>query len=128
MKTRIPTVLVAEDDSIIRQSLAIRLVQAGFQVVTAADGKDAEDILDHRHVDAAILDVKMPRRDGFGVCQHIRASGSKMPILMVTGAQEGLIRSHLGLLTGAVGGTHFMTKPYDAKALSLLLHDALASI
>lgn len=126
MRPHNPTILVAEDDPMIRQALAIRLIQAGFQVVTASDGKVAEDIVDHRHIDAAVLDVKMPRRDGFSVCQHIRATGSKMPILILTGADDGLIRNHLGVLTGAVGGTHFMTKPFDAKTLSLLLYEALS--
>ena len=126
MTPQVPTVLVAEDDSIIRQSLAFRLILAGFDVITAVDGRDAEDVADHQHIDAAILDVKMPRRDGFEVCQHIRTRGSEIPILLLNSAEEGVLRTYLGVLTKVVGGTHYMTKPYDARVLAMTLQEALS--
>lgn len=121
------TVLIAEDDPMIRQSLAVRLRQAGFGVLATGNGIDAEQFIDQRHVDAAILDVKMPGADGFQVCQHIRESGKSFPVFMLTGAEDGLIRNHLELLTNTAGGTLFFTKPFDAKMMALMLHDALQS-
>lgn len=125
MKSKDPVVLIAEDDPMIRQGLAIRLFQMGYGVLTAADGKAAEKMVDRHHLDAAILDVKLPGEDGFHVCQHIRETGATIPIFMMTGADEGVIRNHLESLTGAAGGTHYLTKPFDAKVLAIMIENSL---
>lgn len=126
METDKPTVLVAEDDRQIRDSLALRLSDAGFRVVTAADGDAALARLAEEQPVAAVLDVNMPGKDGFAVCEHLRATGSAIPVFFLTGAEEGAVRHHLDTLTKTVGGDHFLLKPYDGKVLAILLRDALA--
>ena len=126
MKTR-PLVLIADDDRHIREALASRLVQDDFDVVSAGDASSAIALFEHREPAAAILDVRMPDADGFAVCEHIRRSGSKIPVFFLTGTDESIIRDHLAKLTATAGGDYFVTKPYDGKTLVMMLHDALKS-
>lgn len=120
-----PLVLIADDDGRIREALLTRLSQSGFEVLTAATSKEAVVHFDHRSPDAAILDVEMPDSDGLAVCEHIRSSGSTIPVFILTGSDAGIIRNHLDCLTSAVGANHFISKPYDGKSLVNLLHDAI---
>lgn len=118
-------VMVADDDRQVRDALEIRLAQAGFDVVTAEDAHSAIEVFDRRKPDAALLDVKMPGSDGFAVCEHIRSTGSPIPVFFLTGTSDGIVRGHLAKLTHTVGANHFLTKPYDSKALALMLREAL---
>jgi CheY-like chemotaxis protein len=122
-----PVVLVAEDDAATRHALVTRLSQAGFEVVTAADGDSAISLLKARHTDAAVLDVNMPATDGFGVCEFIRRDRTcrDIPVVFLTGAETGLLRDHLGRLSQCVGGDLHLTKPYDGKLLTAMLWDAI---
>ena len=118
-------VLVADDDRAVREALASRLVQAGFEVVSAGDPSSAIELFKSRRPTAAILDIQMPGSDGFAVCEYIRKSGSRIPVFFLTGANEGVVRNHLRALTDAVGGNHFVTKPYDGKTLVVMLRRAI---
>jgi len=126
MKTKL-LVLIADDDRHIREALASRLALSDFDVVSAPDARRAIELFAHREPAAAILHVRMPDADGFAVCEHIRRSGSEIPVFFLTGADESIIRDHLGALTATAGGDYFLTKPYDGKTLVMMLHDALKS-
>lgn len=117
--------LVADDDRGIREGLAARFLQAGFEVVCAGDARGAIELYDNRRPDAAMLDVQMPGIDGFAVCEHIRAGGGIIPVFFLTGATDGVISHHLPTLTRTVGGTHFITKPYDGKTVVLMVRKAI---
>ena len=82
-------------------------------------------LLNENLVDGAILDVRIPGVDGFGVCEYIRDNDLKIPVFMLTGSSDGVVRNFLGKLTTTVGGDYFVTKPYDGKALALMLRRAL---
>jgi DNA-binding response OmpR family regulator len=123
--TRKPVVLIADDDRNILDGLKKRLTHADFDVISASNAASAVALFEDHQPDAAILDVRMPDSDGLAVCQHIRESGSTIPVLFLTGAEEGIIRSHLGRLTAHVGANHFVTKPYDGEQLTGLLQEAL---
>ncbi len=122
-----PVILIADDDRQLREALAVRLVQAEFEVVSASDARTAIGLFDRRQIDAAILDVEMPDSDGLSVCEHIRESGSDIPVFILTGSDSGIVRKNLGKLTAAVGASHFITKPYDGKSLVMMLHEAVRS-
>ena len=122
---RKPLVLIADDDRDLREALANRLIQSDFTVVSAANAASAIAMFDQRGPDAAILDVKMPDSDGFSVCEHIRQTGSEIPVFVLTGADEHIIRDNLAKLTATVGANHFVTKPYDGKSLALMLRNAV---
>ena len=95
-----PTVLVVEDDSAIRRGLADALRFAGYTVLDCDNGREAVDLALESEVDLVLLDVMMPRMDGFAVLEALRGSRPTLPIIMVTarGAEEDRVR---GLTDGA---------------------------
>lgn len=106
-------VLLAEDDRGVRESLERALRFEGFEVVTAADGRRALDLARSDNVDVLVLDVMMPEFDGLEVTRRLRASGSRLPILMLTARTEVSDRV-AGLEAGA---DDYLTKPFALDEL-----------
>lgn len=128
MKTDKPTVLIADDDADMIRVMTKRLTHAGFDVITASNGRDAIAVFAIQPPDVALLDVQMPDLDGFSVCEHIRrkTAWENIPVFFLTGAEDGIIRKHLPTLTSHVGGNRYFTKPFDGNVLVSLLHSAVA--
>ena len=103
-------VLVADDDKNICELLRLYLVKEGFQVVLAGDGEEALARFSAENPDIILLDVMMPRLDGWQVCREIRKK-SECPIIMITAKGETFDKV-LGLELGA---DDYMVKPFDAK-------------
>lgn len=106
-------VLLAEDDRGVRESLERALRFEGFEVVTAADGRQALDLARSDNLDVLVLDVMMPELDGLEVTRRLRASGSRLPILMLTARTEVSDRV-AGLEAGA---DDYLTKPFALDEL-----------
>ncbi len=106
------TVLVAEDDHASRLALARSLERHGYVVLEAADGEEAVAVLTAHRVDLLVLDVGMPRLDGFGVLQQIRQT-SDVPVIFLTGRAEEVDRV-VGLELGA---DDYVLKPYSLREL-----------
>lgn len=104
--------LVVEDDASIREVTALGLRRAGFRVDTAADGAAALTAWRAGPVDLIVLDVMLPRLDGFEVCREIRRT-SQVPILMLT-ARTDTIDVVVGLECGA---DDYLRKPFDLPEL-----------
>ncbi|MGB5241733.1 MAG: response regulator, partial [Prochlorococcaceae cyanobacterium] len=77
------TILVVDDEASIRRILDTRLSMIGYHVVTASDGIEALEAFRQSSPDLVVLDVMMPRLDGYGVCQELRKE-SDVPIVMLT--------------------------------------------
>ena len=77
------TILVVDDEASIRRILETRLSMIGYQVVTACDGQEALEAFRNTNPDLVVLDVMMPKLDGYGVCQELRKE-SDVPIVMLT--------------------------------------------
>jgi two-component system response regulator MtrA len=105
-------VLVVEDDASIREVAALGLARAGLRVSTAVDGRQALTIWRKQEFDAIVLDVMLPRLDGYDVCREIRRS-SRVPILMLT-ARTDTIDVVVGLEAGA---DDYVKKPFDVPEL-----------
>ena len=105
-------VLVADDDKNICELLRLYLVKEGFQVVLAGDGEEALARFTAENPDIILLDVMMPRLDGWQVCREIRKK-SECPIIMITAKGETFDKV-LGLELGA---DDYMEKPFDSKEL-----------
>lgn len=103
-------ILVVDDDSNICELLRLYLEKEKFTVVTAADGQQALEVFDSEQPDLMLLDVMMPRLDGWQVCREIRKK-SQCPIIMVTAKGE-LFDRVLGLELGA---DDYIVKPFEAK-------------
>jgi two-component system, OmpR family, response regulator MprA len=106
-------VLVVDDDFAVRESIDRALRANGFDVVLANDGREALAKIDAAQPDAVVLDVLMPRLDGFAVCRSLRAGGSKVPILMLT-AREAVPDRVAGLEAGA---DDYLVKPFALEEL-----------
>lgn len=127
MSVKIGTVLIANDDAIVRAALSTRLSLAGFQVVTAPDGNAAIEALRRHRVDAAVLEVQMPDVDGFGVCQHIRSEPDLrgIPVLFLAGRATGIVRRYLAKLSECVGGDYCLTEARDEELLPGVVRRAI---
>ena len=108
-------ILVVEDDPHARRLMQTVLERNGYSVYTAKDGLDALELLDQKHVDLIVLDVMMPRMDGFAFTKELRDGGSDLPILMVT-ARETPADVKRGFI---IGTDDYMTKPVDEEEMLL---------
>ena len=108
-----PRVLVVDDEQDIRELLKFYLNKEGYEVLEAGDGEEALNIFENEYVDLGIIDVMMPKMDGFALTQAIRDGGSMMPILMLT-AKALPEDKHTGFL---VGTDDYMTKPFSTREL-----------
>ncbi|MBR6653752.1 MAG: response regulator transcription factor [Oscillospiraceae bacterium] len=114
-------VLVLEDESSIRSFVVINLRRSGYEPIEASTGAEAfEQIKNHPDIKVALLDIMLPDTDGFEVCRHIRASGSKMGIIMLTARTQEMDKV-TGLMTGA---DDYVTKPFSPAELTARI-DAL---
>jgi OmpR family response regulator RpaB len=77
------TILVVDDEASIRRILETRLSMIGYQVLTASNGEEALEAFHRASPDLVVLDVMMPKLDGYGVCQELRKE-SDVPIVMLT--------------------------------------------
>lgn len=108
-------ILVADDDKHTRMLLRAVLENANYTVTTAENGEEALAALDREHIDLVVLDVMMPRLDGYAFTRLIRETDSALPILMVT-AKHLPEDEKKGFL---VGTDDYMTKPIDEETLLL---------
>ncbi len=104
-------VLVADDDPFYRELASATLVDAGFNVVSASDGKEALDMLSATPLDLAIVDVLMPEMTGLEFLAHVRASVSHrhIPVIVITGQDDtdSIERAY------EAGATSFLAKPLN---------------
>lgn len=106
-------ILIVDDEEDLLVMLRHHLGKAGYNVSEAGDGGKALDIINKQHFDLIILDVMMPGKDGYEVCQIIRAQGNKTPIIFLTAKTEEF-EEVFGL---EIGGDDFISKPFSIKAL-----------
>jgi DNA-binding response OmpR family regulator len=118
-------VLVAEDDEDIRALVTCRLSRNGFEVVTARNGEEAVLLAEKRAPDLVILDVRMPRLDGFEVARCIRANPrtARVPVMLLTASirETDIAR---GLEAGA---DDYLQKPFSPQELGTRVQTILAS-
>jgi DNA-binding response OmpR family regulator len=109
------TILVADDEPSILLSLQFLLQKAGYQVRTARDGEEALQAVESAAPDLILLDAMMPKRDGYDVCQSLRADPAyrHIPIIMLTAKGRDIERQK-GL---ALGATDYVTKPFSTREL-----------
>jgi DNA-binding response OmpR family regulator len=106
-------ILVVEDEDAILMLLEDDLAVEGYEVETAQDGEQALSMAREGVYDLVILDIMLPRKDGFEVCRELRREGVDVPILMLT-AKSQEIDKVLGLELGA---DDYLTKPFSPKEL-----------
>ncbi len=106
------TILLVEDETVLAETLRYNLEREGYQVLGASDGVQALEIARREQPDMLILDVMLPRLDGFSVCRILRTE-SAVPILMLTARQDEVDRI-AGLELGA---DDYVVKPFSLGEL-----------
>ena len=120
-------ILVADDDLRVHEKLSAHFRREEFQLLSAHDGLEALELTKRLRPDALVLDVLMPKMDGFMVCREIRKE-SNVPIIMLSAKVEEFDR----LLGLELGADDYITKPFSGrevvariKAVLRRLHDAV---
>ena len=106
------TILVVDDEKMIRNLLNINLTKEGYNVIEAVDGMEAVELATEKKPDLILLDVMIPKLDGLSVCKRIKNT-MNVPILMVT-AKDSEVDKILGLELGA---DDYVTKPFSIREL-----------
>ncbi len=122
-QTGAPTarLLVVDDEPNILELLSVSLRFAGFDVTTAADGEQALARAREVHPDLLVLDVMLPRLDGFEVARRLRSSGRHVPVLFLT-ARDATEDKITGL---TLGGDDYVTKPFSLQEVVARIHAVL---
>ena len=108
-------ILVIDDEKHTRLLLKAILEDAGYTVLTAENGNEALSLLEHQHVDLAIVDIMMPQMDGYTFTQTLRDNQNNMPILIIS-AKHSPEDKRRGFI---VGTDDYMTKPIDEEEMLL---------
>ena len=116
-------ILLAEDEAPLRNLIRLSLEAHGHTVFAVSDGVDAIDVFDSQPVDLVLLDVMMPRLDGFHTCQEIRRR-SDVPIVMLTalGSVDDIVHGF------ELGADDYITKPFAFKEVDARLQAILRRV
>ena len=109
-------ILLADDEVSIQKLISGLLEDEGHECVCVEDGTDALEAFEGNAFDLVILDVMMPRMDGFATCRELRTRGVTVPVIFLS-AKGDIVDKGIGF---AAGGDDYMTKPFDPR--ELLLH------
>lgn len=114
-------ILIVEDEKLLAESLGMMLRGRGYEVETVFDGETGLEYALSGVYDLVILDVMMPKLDGYEVARRMRAARCGTPVLMLT-ARSGLDDRVEGLDAGA---DYYLTKPFDSRELLACVHALL---
>lgn len=121
-------ILIIEDEPGVQMTLEDRLISEGYSVIIKSDGIEGEEEAKSDKYDLILLDVMLPNRDGFAICENIRKAGLNVPVLMLT-ARNTDLDTVIGLRQGA---DDYLAKPFVMSVLlarieALLRRSALAA-
>jgi two-component system response regulator AtoC len=114
-------VLIADDDSSSRKLLGHFISRMGCSVLFAEDGLNCIDIIDEQPIDILLLDINMPKKDGFDVMSYLAEMNIRIPVIMVTASNE----IPMAVRCIKMGAYDFLTKPLDAERLRIVVRNAI---
>lgn len=120
-------ILVIDDDELFREFLERALADAGFEVISAADGDEGLRLFTEMPLDLILCDVLMPNKDGLETIRAIRSISTRLPIISMTGGvladtEDGLDDLRMSM---AFGATRTIGKPFRANKLLKLVRECL---
>lgn len=115
------TILIVEDESALRRGLKDNLAAKGYGVATASDGEEGLQLALERRPNLVLLDLMLPKINGYEVCRLLRKDGFDAPIIMLTakGEESDIV---LGL---EIGADDYITKPFSVRELVARIHALL---
>jgi DNA-binding NtrC family response regulator len=116
------SILVVDDEDALRTVLGGELANEGYDVRTAADGDEAISELDKSPFDLVLLDIKMPRLNGFEVLKFIKEKHEKTKVVMLTGFAD--LKN--AIESKKLGADDFVSKPYDLVDLLTTIERVLS--
>ncbi|NCO58429.1 MAG: hypothetical protein AUK30_04795 [Nitrospirae bacterium CG2_30_70_394] len=119
------TILAVDDDPQVRDLLDTLLTEAGHQVVTAADGKEAMARFRAQPVAVVVADILMPEQDGFETIQQLHRIAPRVPVIAISGGGHNPAALYLKTAT-LFGAFRTLEKPFPRTALLAAVRDALA--
>ena len=108
------TILIVEDETNIVDILSFNLEREGYNTMEAYDGQTGLQLAREQNPDLILLDLMLPKMNGFDVCRQLRADGSTIPIIMLTARSQEMDKV-TGLMTGA---DDYVTKPFSPAELT----------
>jgi CheY-like chemotaxis protein len=108
-------ILIADDDPVILRLIQVNLELEGYEVLTANNGQEAVDMATAEHPDLVILDIMMPRLDGYQACEMLKSAEAtkEIPVIFLSAkAQQGDIEKGQSF-----GVAAYLTKPFDPSEL-----------
>jgi DNA-binding response OmpR family regulator len=118
METSKYTILVVDDEELIRRLIVTFLSQQGHSCVTAIDGVDALDHIGGNKIDAVITDIKMPKMDGILLTKEISTKYPGLPVMVMTAFDE----EYSAAMAISVGAREFIRKPFSLDEFAIRLH------
>jgi DNA-binding NtrC family response regulator len=115
------TILIVEDESIIRNSICEMLRKKGYEVEEASDGAQAVELIDRRRFDLVISDFLMPKLNGAKLVEHLRSIAPRTPVILLTGFLSRQAAEALLPLT------EFVEKPVSLDVLVSMIERVLSS-
>ena len=106
-------ILVVEDEKNVAKLMRLILTKAGYSVVIADNGVEALKVLDNVYIDLILLDIMMPKMNGYELTEIVRSNGINVPILMAT-AKQLPADKYQGFISGA---DDYITKPIDEREM-----------
>lgn len=119
-------VLVVDDEDPLRSLLASELETEGFDVQDAGDGEEAIELIrakgdQNDMFDVVLVDIKMPKVDGFGVLKYVKANNPETKVIMVTAYAD----SQKAIASLRLGASDFISKPYDLEEILTSIRRAM---
>jgi two-component system response regulator AtoC len=115
------SILVVDDEPKMRRLLEIMLTQMDYQVLQAADGREALNLLAEQTVDLVITDLRMPHLDGIGLLRQLRADNNDVPVIVVTAF--GTVESAVDAMK--YGASDYIVRPFELEAVEAAVQRAL---
>jgi DNA-binding response OmpR family regulator len=117
-------IVVADDDDDVRELIEFRLTRAGYQVVSGGDGEEALALIRQQNPALAVLDIMMPKLDGYEVTRRVRndPDHARMPVLLLTAS----VREGAATIGFEAGADDHMRKPFSPQELLVRVRSMLA--
>lgn len=117
------TILVVDDSPVVRKLIAGKLEESGYNVISAGSGAEAMAMISNATPDLVLLDIAMPKMDGYQVCENIRKNGSAVPVVLISG-KDGYYDENRAQRAGT---SSFISKPFGPETLMKALETYLPS-